>query len=252
MPVPPNFWDPRATAENAGATPEAIQFLATDDFPPFAFRDSTGRLTGFNIDLARAICEELAIACSLRVKSFDALIPALVREEGDAIIAGLQPTSANLKTLRFSDDYLGLPARFVTGRNTDIDATPEGLDGMSVSVVAGTMHEAFLKRFFPRTDPVPFATTEEAREAVRRGTVAAHFGDALSLSFWLNGELSGDCCAFAGGPWLEPGYFDRGLSIAFRADDELRQQAVDHALRRLQQKGTYSELYLRYFPISYY
>ncbi|WP_209002062.1 transporter substrate-binding domain-containing protein [Stappia albiluteola] len=252
MPVPPNFWDPRATAENAGVTPEAIQFLATDDFPPFAFRDSTGRLTGFNIDLARAVCEELKIACSLRVKSFDALIPALMREEGDAIIAGLRPTEANLKTLRFSDDYLGLPARFVAGRGARIDATPEGLDGQAISVVGGTLHEAFLKRFFPRSQLVVFETTEEARDAVRTGAVTAHFGDALSLSFWLNGELSADCCAFAGGPWLEPGYFDRGLAVAFRADDELRQQALDYALRRLQQKGTYSELYLRYFPISYY
>lgn len=252
VPVPPNFWDPRATADSAGVTPETIQFLATDDFPPFSFRDSTGRLTGFNIDLARAICEELTIGCTIRIKSFDALIPALVREEGDAIIAGLAPTPANLKTLRFSDAYLGLPGRFIAKKGGTIDPTPEGLTNKKIAVLRGTVHDAFLRKFFPQSEIVGFDTNEEARRAVAGGTVAAHFGDALSLSFWLNGEVSQGCCGFAGGPWLEPGYFDRGLSIAFRADDETRQQAVNFALRKLQAKGAYSELYLRYFPISFY
>lgn len=251
-PVPPNFWDPRATTEETGVPPETIQFLATDDYPPFSFRDSTGRLTGFNIDLARAICEELNSACSMRIKSFDALIPALMREEGDAIIAGLAPTEANLKTMRFSDTYVGLPARFVTLRDKEVLAIPEELDGETIAVVAGTLHERFLQRFFTLSDIVSYETREEARAALMAGKAKVYFGDGLSLSFWLNGAASQDCCEFAGGPWLEPGYFDRGLAIAFRADDILRQRAIDDALRRLQAKGTYSELYLRYFPISFY
>ncbi len=250
--VPPNFWDPRATADSAGITPETIQFLATDDFPPFSFRNSTGRLTGFNIDLARAICEELKIGCTIRIKSFDALVPALMREEGDALIAGLAPTPANLKTLRFSDAYLGLPGRFIAKKGETIDATPEGLAGKKIAVVRGTLHHAFLRKFFSLSDIAEFATNDEARGAVASGVVLAHFGDGLSLSFWLNGEISQGCCVFAGGPWLEPDYFDRGLAVAFRADDAIRQQAVNYALRRLQAKGAYSELYLRYFPISFY
>lgn len=251
-PVPPNFWDPRATVDRPGAVPDTIRFLASDDFPPFAFRDSTGRLTGFNVDLARAICEELQAACALRIKSFDALVPALVREEGDAIIAGLAQTPENLKTLRFSDAYLRLPARFVTRKDQTIEALPETLAGARVSVVEGTVHQAFLDRFFPDTKAVAFATVDEARQALADGEVAAHFGDGLALSFWLNGASSEGCCRFAGGPWLEPGYFDRGMTVAFRFEDEMRQQAVNFALRRLQAKGIYSELYLRYFPISFF
>lgn len=251
-PVPPNFWDPKATTEETGVPPETIQFLATDDYPPFSFRDSTGRLTGFNIDLARAICEELNAACSMRIKSFDALIPALMREEGDAIIAGLAPTEANLRTMRFSDTYVGLPARFVSLRGEDVLAIPEELDGETIAVVAGTVHERFLHRFFTLSDIAAYETRDEARAALMEGKAKVYFGDGLSLSFWLNGAASQNCCEFAGGPWLEPGYFDRGLAIAFRAEDTLRQRAIDDALRRLQAKGTYSELYLRYFPISFY
>ncbi len=93
---------------------------------------------------------------------------------------------------------------------------------------------------------------EAARTALIDGTVDAHFGDGLPLSFWLNSTAAAGCCRFAGGPWLEPGYFDEGLSIAMRKDDASTREAVNYALRRLQQTGAYRELYLRYFPISFF
>ncbi|MEH0071711.1 transporter substrate-binding domain-containing protein [Pannonibacter sp. Pt2-lr] len=87
--VIPNFRDPRALAERPAQPPEKIEFLASDDFPPFSFRDPQGRLTGFNVDLARAVCEELGASCSLRVKAFEALPDALMAGEGDAILSAL-------------------------------------------------------------------------------------------------------------------------------------------------------------------
>ncbi|SDT93544.1 transporter substrate-binding domain-containing protein [Stappia sp. ES.058] len=249
----PNFWDPRGVGDRPTAPPDTIRFLASDDFPPFSFRDGTGRLTGFNIDLARALCEELDSACSLRIKSFDALVPALVREEGDAIIAGLASTEANTKTLLFSDPYLRLPARFAVLKGSGIeDVTPEAMAGKRISVTEGTVHDAFLERYFNDAKILTYASETEARAALGTEEADAHFGDGLSLSFWLNGETSADCCMFVGGPWLEPGYFDHSLTIAFRIEDTFRQEAINHALYRLQQNGTYSELYLRYFPVSFY
>lgn len=248
----PNFWDPRSGGDRPAVPPETIRFLASDDFPPFSFRDGTGRLTGFNIDLARAICEELDAACSLRIKSFDALVPALVREEGDAVISGLAMNPANVKTLLFSDPYIGLPARFVALQDVEIETTPEALAGRKISVIAGTVHERFLRAYFSDAQILPFDSATEARAALGTEEAVVHFGDGLSLSFWLNGKTSGDCCAFVGEPWIEPGYFDRGMTIAFRKEDALRQEAVNHALYRLQVKGVYGELYLRYFPVSFY
>src|SRR5438128_227146 len=68
----PNFWDPKRRVERpaAGAV-QAIRFVTTDDFPPFNFLDADGHLTGFNVDLARAICTELAIRCTIQARPFD-------------------------------------------------------------------------------------------------------------------------------------------------------------------------------------
>lgn len=248
----PNFWDPKAVHDRPTSIPDKIQFLATDSYPPFVFRDPQGRLTGFNVDLARALCQELGSSCALRIKDFDVLLPALQEDEGDAIISGLSRGLPVTRQLNFTEDYLKLPARFVI-READIETFDEqDLAGKTIAVEAGSRFEAFANRFWPEADVEAFETAAEAREAVKADDVDAHFGDGLSLSFWLPSEAAANCCAFAGGPWLEAGYFDQGMAIATRPNDPERAAALNYALRQLYQKGIYQELYLRYFPLSFY
>jgi len=250
--VVPNFWDPKAVQDRPADVPGKIQFLATDGYPPFVYRDAQEQLTGFNVDLARAICQELDTSCSLRIKEFGGLLPALEEEEGDAIISGLARTGELAERLSFSDDYLKLPARFIVRTGGESTFGADAIAGARISVETGSRHEAFAARFWPEAVLLPFDTVEQARTALANGDADAHFGDGLSLSFWLNSTAAADCCRFAGGPWLEPGYFDEGLSIAMRKDDAATREAINYALRRLQQTGVYRELYLRYFPLSFF
>lgn len=250
--IVPNFWDPRSLLERPAETPERIEFLATDDFPPFSFRDKTERLTGFHVDLARALCEELQSSCSMRVKAFEALPDALEADEGDAAIAGLAKTAELGERFSFSDPYLKLPGRFVV-RASDRDRFDgTSFAGTAVAVEKGSRHAAFLKDRMPELQITEFETLAEAREALRSGKVAAHFGDGMALSFWLGGALSEGCCVFVPGPWLEEAYFGDGLRIAVRQEDAVLLEAINYGLRRLQEKGIYAELYRRYFPTSFF
>ena len=248
----PNFWDPKAVSDRPNSIPDKIQFLATDNYPPFVFRDPQGRLTGFNVDLARALCQELGSSCALRIKNFNVLLSALDEEEGDAIISGLSGVCRQTRRLNFTDDYLKLPARFVVTAEKAGDFDEQALNGKKIAVVTGSRYEAFAKRFWPEADILGLESVSLARDAVKNGDADAHFGDGLSLAFWLPSEAAASCCAFAGGPWLEPGFFDRGMAIATRPDDTERAAALNYALTQLQQKGIYRELYLRYFPLSFY
>lgn len=248
----PNFWDSRTSSERPSAFPDKIQFLATDKFPPFIFRDGSGRLTGFNVDLSRSICQELGASCSLRIVEFEALLPALANGEGDAIVAGLVPTSVLAEDHVFSADYLKLPARFIVRRQDAPSFDENALAGVRISVEAGSRHEAFALAFWPEALLLSFPDAKTAREALTKGEADAHFGDGMSLAFWLNSESAVSCCVFTGGPWLEPGYFDRGLSIAVRKESTDLADAINYALWTLSQNGKFKELYLRYFPMSFY
>ncbi|MEI2384212.1 transporter substrate-binding domain-containing protein [Breoghania sp. JC706] len=259
-PVIPNFWDARVRLDKPTEIQRTIRFLASDDFPPFVFRDPAGRLTGFNVDLARAICDELEAICTLKVEPFENLLQSLAAGEGDAVIAGLEPgAQAGAKggaevPVIYSAPYLKLPARFVVRKEdaTEQPLLPETMQGKWISVAADTAHADFLKTFFPDSRVATYPDEQKARDALRRGEVDAHFGDGLALSYWLQGTSSVNCCVFAPGPWLEPGYFDHGLTIALRAKSEDLRAAINYALQQVNDDGRFGELYLRYFPISFY
>ena len=165
-----------------------LRFVTEDDYPPFNFALPNGELTGFNVELARAICEELEISCTIQRRKWELLIPALNENAADAVVASLASTPENRAQVDFTDPYYLTPGRFVALSSAVLPAaTPEALTDRKVAVVAGSTHEAYLKTFFPKTEIVAFETPEAARTALKNGHVNALFGDAVSLSFWLNG-----------------------------------------------------------------
>jgi polar amino acid transport system substrate-binding protein len=247
----PNHVDPsaREIVPNLAAVP-AIRFLTTADFPPFNYRDANGELIGFNIDLARSICTNLNVACTIQAWPWEQASRALADNQGDALIAGLAVTPENGKLFDFTNIYLALPARFVTTEEEARTFDPAALAGLSVAVRRGSAHAQFLRRYLPEARPVEFLTEIEALAAVRDKRVAAYFGDAMRASFWLNDNQG--CCQFAGPAYFRPDLFGEGFVIAVPAGHDAVRQALDYALVRLKKAGTMDELYLRWFPIGFY
>jgi polar amino acid transport system substrate-binding protein len=248
----PTFWDPahRLEKPDLGGLRQ-LRFVTEDDYPPFNFVLADGQLAGFNVDLARAICEELELTCTIQRRRWDLLIPALGDNSADAIIAALAMNDENRAQVDFTGPYFIMPGRFATRADTVLGpATPEVLDDRLVAVVAGSAHEAYLKIFFPKARIAPYETAALARLALKNGRVNALFGDAVSLSFWLNGAEAESCCVFSNGAYVDAKFFGDGLGIAVKKGATPLRRALDYALARLAQRGVYAELFLKYFPIS--
>ena len=252
VPPFPNFWDPKRRPDKPTADLGTIRFITSGDFPPFDFLDSAGRLTGYNVDLAREICQELKANCTIQMRPFDDLVAALGDRRADAIVAGIAPSVETRKKLDFTDAYLTTPGRFVARRGLTVAVTPEALAGRWVSVVSQSAHEAFILENFPKARVAAYPNETAARDALRDGSVDLSFGDSMSLSFWLGGEASHGCCAYLGGPFLEHAYFGEGFRIGVAKGNRRLKRTLDYALQRLAEDGTLAELYLRYFPLGYY
>ncbi len=248
----PGFWDPRRRPERPDFTRlSGIRFLTEIDYPPFNYAGPDGAPTGFNVELARSICEEMKVACTIQVRRFDTLVDALNRNQGDAVIASLAETPQLRQRVDFTDPYYRTPARFVARRDLVLpDITPRALEGRKVAAIAGTAHEAYLKNLFTEAELRPYPDAAAARAALKKGEVDLLFGDGISLAFWLNGTESGGCCEFRGGPYLESRYFGEGVGIAVRSGNDLLRRALNWALFRLWENGRFTDLWLRYFPIS--
>nr|WP_269468119.1 transporter substrate-binding domain-containing protein [Devosia ureilytica] len=228
----------------------AIRFLTTADFPPFNFRDPNGQLVGFNIDLAKRICAEVNVACTIQAWPWDQAANALSDSQGDALIAGLAMSPENANLFDYSSTYLALPGRFVTRAEDATGFRPEALTGQEVAVRRGSAHEAFLERYLPAIERVAVDSEIAGLEALRSGSVDAWFGDAMRASFWLNENLN--CCGFAGDAYFRPHLFGEGFTIAMPAGHDPVRHAIDWALVRLKENGTLDELYLRWFPVGFY
>ena len=231
----------------------AVRFLTDSDFPPFHYYDEEGVLTGFNIDIARAVCLEMAAACDITVRAWTDLMPALKRKEADAVIASHAITAVALAEVDFTDRYYYTPAWFAGRRGgARLAPTPEGLEGRRIGVARGSPHEAYLKTFFRDSAIVPLESADLARDALAGGKVDLIFDDGISLAFWLNGTLSRECCEFKGGPFHEPKFFGDGVGIMVPKGDPQLKGLINQALKRVRESGRYEELLLRYFPSRLY
>ena len=249
----PSFWDPNPRlAKPDTSAIRLIRFVATDDYPPFDFALPDGTLTGFSVDLARALCEELQIACTVQARRWDTLATALSENKGDALIAGLAVNDRTRDQFAFTRPYMLLPGRFVVraGQPPAQGATPEQMRAARTGVVKDSAHAAWLEVYFPKLALVRYDNVDAQREALAKGEVDAIFGDGVSLAGWLNASGSKTCCAFFGGPFFDRAYFGEGLAIAVRKNNTALRQALDYGLARLAERGVYAELYLKYFPVG--
>ncbi len=255
-PQVPALWDTkeRLPKPDLSALPR-LRFLTTTDFPPFNFLDGEGRLSGFDVDLARAICAELDIAdkCQIQALPWAELDGALQRGEGEAIIAGIAVTADSREKYAFSRSYLQFPARFIMPKRTALtEPVLCKLRGKRVGVLAGSAHEKMLHDYFATVEVVPFDKPEDLYGNLKAGKIDAAFGDGMRFAFWLGGSDAGGCCRFAGGPYLAPEYLGSGMAIATKVDNPALAAAFDYALQEISMKGIFAEFYLRYFPVSFY
>ncbi|MDF2597821.1 transporter substrate-binding domain-containing protein [Methylobacterium brachiatum] len=249
----PNFWNPRSRGERVEApqTGRAIRFLTDDEFPPLHFAGPDGNPTGFAVELARAVCEKLTITCTVQARRFDTLLDALDGRQGDVIAAAVPLTATLREKFLATRPYFRWPARFAARTDKGLPVpSAAALAGRSVGVMGGSAHAAYLKAFFPKAVPKEFLDLAAAEGALKRGEIDYLFADGLNLALYVGGQEADNCCALIGGDYLENRYFGEGIGLITRQEDAALSRALDDALQRVWDDGKYTELYLRFFPVS--
>jgi polar amino acid transport system substrate-binding protein len=123
---------------------------------------------------------------------------------------------------------------------------------MGVAVVANSAHSAYLAAMFPGALVKTYPSPDAAWTALKSGEVKLAFGDGEQLGFWLQSDAAGNCCAFAGGPYLDARYFGEGYAIGVGKGAANLRHALNAALQAVVDKGVYADLYLRYFPVGFF
>lgn len=230
-----------------------IKIATEGAYPPFNEVGPDGKLKGFDIDIALALCEKLGAECELVQQDWDGIIPALLAKKYDAIVASMSITEERKKRIDFTDKYYQTPARFVRKKGSAIEITKEGLEGKKVGVQRATIHDNYLTdNYGDSVEIVRYGTQDEANLDMLAGRVDLLLADSIAL---LEGFLKtdkGKDYEFVGPELRDKRWFGEGAGIAVRKEDTDLKEALNKALAAIRADGTYEKIMRRYFDFDIY
>lgn len=217
-------------------------------YPPFSEVGPDGKLKGFEIDLALALCAEMKAECTLVQQDFDGLIPALQARKVDAIIASMSVTDERKKAIAFSIPYYNTPARFAAKADAKLDISAAGLKGKKIGVQRATIHEKFAADTFKQSEIVRYATQDQAFLDLQSGRIDATVADSVTIDQGFLKTPAGKGFAFTGPSFDDVKYFGSGVGVGMRkADDKALGKKFNEAIAALRANGMFKKLNDKYF-----
>ncbi|MCW4153273.1 MULTISPECIES: transporter substrate-binding domain-containing protein [Halomonadaceae] len=228
---------------------EEVRIGVDVPYEPMEYRTPDGDLTGFDIDLGNALCEEIGVSCEWVVQGWDGIIPGLLSRKYDAIMSSMTINDDRREQVLFSDPYITPPSAWFAPAGVEFDAVnEETLTGMTIGVQRGTLQDNYVTDMYGDVADINrYATADDMvldMESERLDILFLDF--PVGKSTLLESE-EGDYIV-VGDMLTEPKeYFGDGFGIAFRQRDEALAEQFNEALETLRDNGTYDEIYARYF-----
>ena len=217
-------------------------------YPPFSEVGADGKLKGFEIDLAMALCAEMKAECTLVQQDFDGLIPALQSRKIDAVIASMSITDERKKVIAFSNPYYNTPARFTAKADAKFDFSPAGLKGKKIAVQRATIHEKFATDTFKQSEIVRYATQDQAFLDLKSGRADLTLADLVAADVGFLKTPGGKGFAFVGPSYNDVKYFGVGSGVGMRkADEKTLGKKFNDAIAAVKANGTFKKLNDKYF-----
>ncbi len=225
---------------------EKLRIATTGGYPPFNFADEAGEMTGFDVDIALALCAELGAECEIVVEEWERLIPELRAGSFDVIAASMSITGKRRELVSFTDRYYSNVVRFVALKGSGFD--PADAAGKTIGAPRATISSDWLEANLADVATIKLYTTlEELNGDLVAGRLDAMLGDSLGSYAWLQGPEG------AGFEFVGEGYrLDKGIGMAVRHEDASLLSRLNGALKAILASGTYERINARYFPFSIY
>lgn len=217
-------------------------------YPPFAMQDANGKHTGFDYDIAVALCNTLKADCEFVIKPFDETLAMLSNGELDMMVSGLGALDDRKQKMDFTESYYR--SRTVYVGKPGIDISEEGLRNKKLSAQAGSMQLTYLKSQWGDVATVVAATFQNVTGMLQSGEVDAVLVDGLVGYGFLKSE-QGMGFDLLGDP-LE---IDNVLSLAcigVRKGDTALVNALNDGIVSLRLTGEYDRITRKYFAFSIY
>ncbi|MFP7674569.1 ABC transporter substrate-binding protein [Marivita sp. S0852] len=222
-------------------------------YPPFNYIESDGTIAGFDVDIAMELCARLEVECDIVAQDWDGIIPGLLANKYDVIVASMFITEERKKQVDFTDPYYLAAMTHVTPKDSGItEFTNDALSGMIIGAQSGTTQADYAEATYPDADIRLYPTQDEVNLDMASGRIDLQVGDMLPMLEWTTKSEDGACCELAGEPITDPAFVGEGVGMAVRQEDDDLREKLNQALADMRADGTYLEINNKYFDIDVY
>ncbi len=242
-----------ALAAAHGALAEEKLRIATEGaYPPFNQLDPDGSLSGFDVDVAKALCADMKVTCEFVKQDWDGLIPGLLAQKFDVIAASMTITEDRKKRVDFTEKYYQTPSQFSAKKGSGLDVTPEGLNGKMIGVQRGTIQACYLEKYYTNSELKVYPSQLEVFNDLVAGRVDIAFSDRVGAQEQLLKATDGNDYELVGPPQKDPGCLGEGVGLALRKNSEELRGKLNAAIQNIRADGTYAKINAKYFPFDLY
>ena len=250
-----------------GANAGSIKIGTEGAYPPWNSKDASGKLIGFEVELADALCEIMKHNCTIVEQDWDGMIPALTSKKFDAIMAGMSITAERMKTINFSQGYadevaslavmkgssianMNTPAGInlsIGGSNVDkaLKTISSSLSGKTVCTQIGTIHQNFLESGdVGKINLKTYKTQDEVNLDLTNGRCDVALAAASSFDDYA--KKSGEAVVLTG-PTFSGGAFGNGVGVGIRKGDSKLLNDFNAAIDKARDEGIISKLAIKWF-----
>jgi arginine/ornithine transport system substrate-binding protein len=222
-------------------------------YPPFSYTTADGKLEGFDIDIAIALCNAMGVEYKLVPQDWDGIIPALLARKYDAIIASMSITEERKKKVAFTNKYYNTPAKFVSKKGSVKEFTKATLMGKTVGVQRATTHDSYLTDNYGKDVKIKrYATQDDAYLDMAAGRIDFLLADSVALSDGFLKKPEGKDFEFVGPDMTDVRWFGEGVGVACRKKDKDLVEMFNKAIDQIRADGTYQKIQDKYFDFNVY
>lgn len=237
-------------AAGAAQAADVVRIGVEGNYPPFSQVAADGTLSGFDIDIANALCAKMEVQCEMVQQEWDGMIPALTAKKFDMIVASMSITEKRKQVVDFSDPYYDVPSRFIAKEGAFTGYTPDDLKGKTIIVLRNSPRADYIAATYP-DNPVLLVDKETAvylELAAGRGDIA--FGSSVVSGESFLKQPEGKGFAQVGEAIFLTDGADGGVGIAVRKNEEELKAKINTALAGIIEDGTYAKLEDKYFDFD--
>ncbi len=230
----------------AATPPVEVRFATEATYPPFEYMDEDGVIQGFDIDIAKAICQVEQLQCTFSNQAYNSLIPSIQMGKFDAAIAAMGVTPEREEQVNFTASYYVPSAVFIAPLS--VHATLASVKGSIIGVQQGSTFESYLKAKYGNTVTLKkYASIQETYLDLIAGRVDMVLADTPIAKDWLSKSDHAKVFGIVEKPIIDHEYFGTGYAIAVNKNNADLLEQLNQGLKTIQKNGTYQKIYHAYF-----